>query len=169
MIELVGLGRGVPRKHEAEIGQGIAPPASERPLGGADQRRELAALRRDISDAAGAPLILRVNTTMRHVPSPAADLADIASRAGDAGPRHPHQARAAARARRRGVRGAYRALLRRARRRLARRCSTRRRASSSTRSSASCTVGRTAKDAAIADDIYRHTIDIIARADALGG
>ncbi len=31
------------------------------------------------------------------------------------------------------------------------------------------TVGRTAKDAAIAGDIYRHTMDIIARATALGG
>lgn len=31
------------------------------------------------------------------------------------------------------------------------------------------TVGRTAKDAAIAGDIYRHTIDIISRATALGG
>lgn len=32
-----------------------------------------------------------------------------------------------------------------------------------------CTVGRTAKDAAIAEDIYRHTIDIILRATAEGG
>ena len=32
-----------------------------------------------------------------------------------------------------------------------------------------CTVGRTARDAAIAGDIYRHTIDIILRATALGG
>ena len=32
-----------------------------------------------------------------------------------------------------------------------------------------CTMGRTAKDAAIAADIYHHTIDIISRATALGG
>lgn len=32
-----------------------------------------------------------------------------------------------------------------------------------------CTVGRTAKDAAIVEDIYRHTMRIIARAEALGG
>lgn len=32
-----------------------------------------------------------------------------------------------------------------------------------------CTVGRTAKDAAIVEDIYRHTMQIIARAEALGG
>ena len=32
-----------------------------------------------------------------------------------------------------------------------------------------CTVGRTAKDAAIVEDIYRHTMDIIANATALGG
>ena len=32
-----------------------------------------------------------------------------------------------------------------------------------------CTVGRTAKDAAIAKDIYQHTIEIILRATALGG
>jgi rhamnose utilization protein RhaD (predicted bifunctional aldolase and dehydrogenase)/NAD(P)-dependent dehydrogenase (short-subunit alcohol dehydrogenase family) len=32
-----------------------------------------------------------------------------------------------------------------------------------------CTLGRTAKDAAIAEDIYRHTIDIIQQATALGG
>ena len=32
-----------------------------------------------------------------------------------------------------------------------------------------CTVGRTAKDAAIVEDIYRHTMDIILRATALGG
>jgi rhamnose utilization protein RhaD (predicted bifunctional aldolase and dehydrogenase)/NAD(P)-dependent dehydrogenase (short-subunit alcohol dehydrogenase family) len=31
-----------------------------------------------------------------------------------------------------------------------------------------CTAGRTAKDAAIAEDLYRHTIDIILRAEALG-
>lgn len=32
-----------------------------------------------------------------------------------------------------------------------------------------CTIGRTAKDAAIVEDIYRHTMQIIARAEALGG
>jgi rhamnose utilization protein RhaD (predicted bifunctional aldolase and dehydrogenase)/NAD(P)-dependent dehydrogenase (short-subunit alcohol dehydrogenase family) len=32
-----------------------------------------------------------------------------------------------------------------------------------------CTIGRTAKEAAIAADIYRHTIEIISRATALGG
>ncbi len=32
-----------------------------------------------------------------------------------------------------------------------------------------CTVGRTAKDAAIVRDIYDHTIDVILRAEALGG
>ncbi|HEY4329213.1 MAG TPA: SDR family NAD(P)-dependent oxidoreductase, partial [Phycisphaerae bacterium] len=32
-----------------------------------------------------------------------------------------------------------------------------------------CTVGRSAKEAGIAADIYRHTIDIILRAEALGG
>jgi NAD(P)-dependent dehydrogenase (short-subunit alcohol dehydrogenase family) len=32
-----------------------------------------------------------------------------------------------------------------------------------------CTVGRTVRDAAIAEEIYRHTIDIIQRATALGG
>jgi rhamnose utilization protein RhaD (predicted bifunctional aldolase and dehydrogenase)/NAD(P)-dependent dehydrogenase (short-subunit alcohol dehydrogenase family) len=32
-----------------------------------------------------------------------------------------------------------------------------------------CAIGRTARDAAIAEEIYRHTIDIILRATALGG
>ena len=32
-----------------------------------------------------------------------------------------------------------------------------------------CTIGRTAKDAGIVEDIYRHTMQIIARAEALGG
>lgn len=32
-----------------------------------------------------------------------------------------------------------------------------------------CTIGRTAKDAAIVEDIYRHALRIIARAEALGG
>jgi rhamnose utilization protein RhaD (predicted bifunctional aldolase and dehydrogenase)/NAD(P)-dependent dehydrogenase (short-subunit alcohol dehydrogenase family) len=32
-----------------------------------------------------------------------------------------------------------------------------------------CTIGRTAKDAAIVEDIYRHTMQIIAQATALGG
>lgn len=32
-----------------------------------------------------------------------------------------------------------------------------------------CAVGRTVRDAAIAEDIYRHTIDIVLRATALGG
>jgi rhamnose utilization protein RhaD (predicted bifunctional aldolase and dehydrogenase)/NAD(P)-dependent dehydrogenase (short-subunit alcohol dehydrogenase family) len=32
-----------------------------------------------------------------------------------------------------------------------------------------CTIGRTVRDAAIAEDVYRHTIDVILRATALGG
>lgn len=32
-----------------------------------------------------------------------------------------------------------------------------------------CTIGRTAKEAAIVEDIYRHTMQIVARAEALGG
>src|SRR5688572_14576339 len=55
MIELVGLAEDYLAKHGAKIGKGIAPLASERPLGCADRRLELAELRRAVSGAARAP------------------------------------------------------------------------------------------------------------------
>jgi rhamnose utilization protein RhaD (predicted bifunctional aldolase and dehydrogenase)/NAD(P)-dependent dehydrogenase (short-subunit alcohol dehydrogenase family) len=170
MIELVGLAEDYLAKHVAEIGKSTAPPASERPLMGADGRRELAELRRAVSDAARGPMILRVNdddAALAFATRP--DVADIATR-GPATPDHVIRTKrvpmigrdveeyAASYASYFDEHGdasltmldpAPRVIL--------------------DKDLGLCTVGRTAKDAGIVEDIYRHTMEIIGAATDLGG
>ena len=170
MIELVGLAEDYLAKHGAKIGKSIAPTASERSLGGADRRLELAELRRAVSDAARVPMILRVNdddSARAFATRP--DVADIATR-GPATPDHVIRTKrvpmigrdveeyAASYASYFDEHGdasltmldpAPRVIL--------------------DRDLGLCTVGRTAKDAAIVEDIYRHTMEIIGAATDLGG
>src|SRR5215207_7920712 len=170
MIELVGLAEDYLAKHGAEIGKSIAPPASERPLGRADRRRELAELRRAVSDAARVSMILRVNDDdAARAFATRPDVAEIATR-GPATPDHVIRTKrvpligrdveeyAASYASYFDEHGdasltmldpAPRVLL--------------------DKDLGLCTVGRTAKDAAIVEDIYRHTMEIISTATGLGG
>ena len=81
MIELVALAEEYLAKNGAEVGKGVAPDAGERPIRGADLRREVAELRRAVSGAARAPMILRVNRRRYRAAFAARpDVADIASR-----------------------------------------------------------------------------------------
>jgi NAD(P)-dependent dehydrogenase (short-subunit alcohol dehydrogenase family) len=170
MIELVGLAEDYLAKHGAEIGKSIAPPASDRPLAGADRRRELAELRRAISDAARVPMILQVNDDdAARAFATRPDVAEIATR-GPATPDHVIRTKrvpmigrdveeyAASYASYFDEYGdasltmldpAPRVIL--------------------DKDLGLCTVERTAKDAAIVEDIYRHTMEIITAATDLGG
>jgi rhamnose utilization protein RhaD (predicted bifunctional aldolase and dehydrogenase)/NAD(P)-dependent dehydrogenase (short-subunit alcohol dehydrogenase family) len=168
MIELVGLAEDYLAKHGAKTGRSVTPTAGERPLG--NRRLELAELRRAVSDAAGAPMILRVNDDdSARAFAALPDVADIATR-GPATPDHvirtkrvPMIGRDVA-----GYAESYaryfeehgdsslnmldpapRVIL--------------------DKDLGLCTVGRTAKDAAIVEDIYRHTMEIITAATELGG
>jgi rhamnose utilization protein RhaD (predicted bifunctional aldolase and dehydrogenase)/NAD(P)-dependent dehydrogenase (short-subunit alcohol dehydrogenase family) len=168
MIELATLAENYLAKHHAwelPVAKAV-PPAS--PL-----RVKLAALRRDLSTAMGAPAILATHTdapALAFVQRP--DLAVI-SQQGPATPDH------VIRTKRLPMVGhdlkAYRAAYTDYFMTLA--------AKSDQRLTmldpaprvildpeiGLCTAGRTAKDAAIASDIYHHTLEIIQRATALGG
>jgi rhamnose utilization protein RhaD (predicted bifunctional aldolase and dehydrogenase)/NAD(P)-dependent dehydrogenase (short-subunit alcohol dehydrogenase family) len=170
MIELVGLAEDYLAKHGAEIGKSIAPPASERPLGGADRRREMAELRRALSGAARVPMILRVNDDdAARAFATRPDVAEIATR-GPATPDHVIRTKRVpmigrdveeyvesyasyfdehGNASLTMLDPAPRVIL--------------------DKDLGLCTVGRTAKDAAIVEDIYRHTMEIIGAATGLGG
>ena len=167
MIELVGLAEDYLAKHGATLGKSIAPAAGERSVG---DRRELAGLRRAVSDAAGVPMILRVNdddAALAFARRP--DVADIATQ-GPATPDHvirtkrvpmigrDVEAYAESYASYFDEHGdasltmldpAPRVIL--------------------DQDLGLVTVGRTAKDAGIVEDIYRHTMEIIAAATELGG
>jgi len=168
MIELVGLAEDYLAGQGARIGKSSAPDASERFLGG--QRLELAELRRAVSDAARAPMILRVNdddAALDFATRP--DVAEIATR-GPATPDHVIRTKrvpmigrdvdsyAASYASYFDEHGdasltmldpAPRVIL--------------------DKDLGLCTAGRTAKDAGIVEDIYRHTMEIIGAATELGG
>jgi rhamnose utilization protein RhaD (predicted bifunctional aldolase and dehydrogenase)/NAD(P)-dependent dehydrogenase (short-subunit alcohol dehydrogenase family) len=170
MIELVGLAEDYLSKNGAEMGKSMAPAAGERPLGSADRRGEIAELRRAVSDAARAPMILRVNDDdAARAFATRPDVAEIATN-GPATPDHVIRTKrvpmigrdvdayAAAYARYFDEHGdssltmldpAPRVIL--------------------DADLGLCTVGRTAKDAAIVEDIYRHTMEIITAATVLGG
>lgn len=170
MIELVGLAEDYLAKHGAKIGTSAAPAASERSLGGTERRRELAELRRAVSDAAGVPMILRVNDDdAARAFATRSDLTDIATR-GPATPDHVIRTKrvpmigrdldeyAASYAGYFDEHGdasltmldpAPRVIL--------------------DEDLGLVTVGRTAKDAGIVEDIYRHTMEIITAATDLGG
>lgn len=170
MIELVGLAEDYLAGHGAEIGKGIAPSAGVRPLGGADRRREVAELRRAVSVAARAPMILRVNDDdAARAFAMRPDVADVATR-GPATPDHVIRTKRAPMIGRDvdGYAASY-----------ARYFDEHGDASLTMLDPAPrvildkdlglCTVGRTAKDAGIVEDIYRHTMEIIGSATALGG
>jgi len=170
MIELVGLAEDYLAKHGAKFGKSVAAAGSERSLGCGDRRRELAELRRAVSDAARVPMILRVNDDgAARAFATRPDVADIATR-GPATPDHVIRTKrvpmigrdveeyATSYARYFDEHGdtsltmldpAPRVIL--------------------DKDLGLCTVGRTAKDAAIVEDIYRHTMEIIAAATDLGG
>ncbi len=136
-------------------------------------RTELAALRRAVSDAAGVPMILATHTdvqTLSFAQRP--DIATI-SQQGPATPDHvirtkqlPMLGRDVA-----GYIAAYKRYFEahapRAKQPLTMVDPAPRVALDPELGLA--TIGRTAQDAAIAEDIYRHTIEIISRATALGG
>ena len=168
MIELVGLAEDYLAKQGAKLGNGTAPAAGEQSMG--DRRLEVAELRRTVSDAAGAPMILRTNDDdAARAFAARPDIADIATQ-GPATPDHVIRTKrvpmigrdvdayAASYARYFDEHGdssltmldpAPRVIL--------------------DKDLGLVTVGRTAKDAAIVEDIYRHTMEIIAAATALGG
>lgn len=148
---------------------GPAPTVSATP-GSAPLRREIAELRKQVSDAAGVPMILSVHTdaeTLAFAHRP--DVGKV-SQQGPATPDHVIRTKqkplvgrdveAYVRAYReyfaefdnpslKMLDPAPRVIL--------------------DRELGMATIGRTAKDAAIVEDIYRHTLQIIARAEALGG
>ena len=167
MIELVGLAEDYLARNGAEIGKSSTPPANERSV---VDRRELAELRRAVSAAARAPMILRVNdddAALDFATRP--DVADVATR-GPATPDHVIRTKrvpmigrdietyAASYASYFDEHGdasltmldpAPRVIL--------------------DKDLGLCTAGRTAKDAGIVEDIYRHTMEIIGAATELGG
>ena len=170
MIDLVGLAEDYLAKHGAKTAKGATPAARERHLGGAERRLELAELRRAVSDAARVPMILRANDDdAARAFATRPDVADIATR-GPATPDHVIRTKrvpmigrnveeyAASYASYFDEHGdasltmldpAPRVIL--------------------DPDLGLVTVGRTAKDAGIVEDIYRHTMEIIAASTGLGG
>jgi rhamnose utilization protein RhaD (predicted bifunctional aldolase and dehydrogenase)/NAD(P)-dependent dehydrogenase (short-subunit alcohol dehydrogenase family) len=168
MIELVGLAEDYLAKNGAKLGQSSAPAASERPLDGG--RLEVAELRRAVSDAAGAPMILRVNDDeAARAFATRPDVAEIATR-GPATPDHVIRTKRVPMIGR-DVEGYAKSY--------ARYFDEHGDASLTMLDPAPrvildkdlgfVTVGRTAKDAGIVEDIYRHTMEIIGAATQLGG
>jgi rhamnose utilization protein RhaD (predicted bifunctional aldolase and dehydrogenase)/NAD(P)-dependent dehydrogenase (short-subunit alcohol dehydrogenase family) len=167
MIELVSRAEEYLRQHHA---WNVHPPTVAQPPPPL-MRREIAALRREISLAAGAPMILRT-----HGDAPCLAFArrpDVAklSQRGAATPDHvirtknlpmvgrdvPAFCNAYARYFEKHAAGRSLTMLDPAPRVIL------------DPDLGLCVAGRTAKDAVIAGDIYRQTIDIILRAEALGG
>ena len=167
MIELVGLAEDYLARNGAEIGKSSTPPANERSV---VDRRELAELRRAVSDAAGAPMILRVNdddAALAFATRP--DVAEIATR-GPATPDHVIRTKRVPMIGRdvEGYAASYASyfdehgddsltMLDPAPRVIL------------DKDLGLITVGRTAKDAGIVEDIYRHTMEIVAAATELSG
>jgi len=168
MIELVTLAESYLTKHQTWELKSPAPVSAPRPA-----RLEIAALRKEISAAMGGPAILAVQgTAAGHAFARRPDVATI-SQQGPATPDHvirtkriPMLGRDVA-----AFHAAYRvyfdACAAKAGRKLVMLDPAPRVLLDA--ELGLCTMGRTAKDAAIAADIYHHTIDIISRASALGG
>jgi rhamnose utilization protein RhaD (predicted bifunctional aldolase and dehydrogenase)/NAD(P)-dependent dehydrogenase (short-subunit alcohol dehydrogenase family) len=171
MIELVTLAEGYLAKRGAWNPASAERPGDFAPESGAKTlRADIAALRKAVSDTAGSPMILSIHDDAEALAFAArADVGKISQR-GPATPDHvirtkqiPMLGRNVA-----GYASAYREYFREL-------------------GNASLTmldpaprvildpelglgtIGRTAKDAAIVEDIYRHTMQIIAQATALGG
>ncbi len=175
MVDLVTLAENYLAKQKAwtPAAPVAQPPDAPSEASAKEGRIEIAALRREISAALGAPAILAIHrdaTTLAFARRP--DLAAIAQQ-GPATPDHvirtkriPMLGRDVA-----AFRAAYEAYFKTC-------AATARRPLVMLDPAPRVlldpelglgTIGRTAKDAAIAADIYRHTIDIISRATALGG
>jgi rhamnose utilization protein RhaD (predicted bifunctional aldolase and dehydrogenase)/NAD(P)-dependent dehydrogenase (short-subunit alcohol dehydrogenase family) len=160
MIDLVTLAEQYLAKHHAWAVEPAAGPAPTRPL-----RREIATLRREVSQLANGPVILTTDAGATFARR--ADVAAI-SQQGPATPDHVIRTKRVPLVGRdvNGYAQAYRdyfaahahgtlAMLDPAPRVIL------------DAELGLCTVGRTGKDAAIAADIYRHTVEIILRATAL--
>lgn len=168
MIELVGLGEA----HLQAAGAWHLPAPSGDP-GPAPPRVETAELRRDVAAAAGFPLVLRTERDARTLGfARRPDVAELCQQ-GPATPDH------VIRTKRRPLLGRDVAAFADAYRAEFARCAARAGEPKTMLDSAPrvvldpelglVTAGRTAKDAAIAAEIYRHTMDIQERAALLGG
>ena len=168
MIELVTLAEAYLAKNKAWELKSPAPASPPRPA-----RLEIAALRKEISAAMGGPAILAVQgTAAGHAFARRPDAATI-SQQGPATPDHvirtkriPMLGRDVA-----AFRAAYQAYFDACAAQAGRKLVMLDPAPRVLLDAdlGLCTMGRTAKEAAIAADIYHHTIDIISRATALGG
>ncbi len=168
MIELVTLAEAYLAKNKAWELKSPAPASPPRPA-----RLEIAALRKEISSAMGGPAILAVQgTAAGHAFARRPDVATI-SQQGPATPDHvirtkriPMLGRDVA-----AFRAAYQAYFDACAAQAGRKLVMLDPAPRVLLDAdlGLCTMGRTAKEAAIAADIYHHTIDIISRATALGG
>ncbi len=168
MIELVTLAEAYLAKNKAWELKSPAPASPPRPA-----RLEIAALRKEISSAMGGPAILAVQgTAAGHAFARRPDAATI-SQQGPATPDHvirtkriPMLGRDVA-----AFRAAYQAYFDACAAQAGRKLVMLDPAPRVLLDAdlGLCTMGRTAKEAAIAADIYHHTIDIISRATALGG
>jgi len=167
MIELVSMAEEYLQRKKAWH---VAPPAAQ-PAGA--KRQEIAALRRAISDQAGFPLVLRVNDSAKFAAY--AQRKDVAklSQQGPATPDHvlrtkpfPMLGRDVA-----GYASKYREYFERfssaAKEKKTMLDAAPRMALDPALGFAAA--GRTARDTAIVEELYDHTIDVILRAEALGG
>lgn len=173
MIQLVTMAEDYLAAHHA---WSISPPSAREqvPEPAALDRRELAALRREVSEAAGVPMILATHRDPHCLDfARRADIQRIA-RQGPATPDHvirtkrlPLVGRDVA-----GYVEEYQRYFAEHAPEIERHSQALTMLDPAPRvildpALGMCTVGRTANDAAIAEDIYRHTIDIILRAEAL--
>jgi rhamnose utilization protein RhaD (predicted bifunctional aldolase and dehydrogenase)/NAD(P)-dependent dehydrogenase (short-subunit alcohol dehydrogenase family) len=169
MIELVSMAEAYLQKQKAwHVG------ASVKPVGGpAFERQEVAKLRRAISDQAGVPMVLRVNDSDRFLAFAQRPDVEKLAMQGPATPDHvirtkpfPMLGRDVT-----GYAKQYRAYFERlsaqAKEKKAMLDAAPRMALDPQLGFVAA--GRTAKDAAIVEELYDHTMDVILRAEALGG
>jgi rhamnose utilization protein RhaD (predicted bifunctional aldolase and dehydrogenase)/NAD(P)-dependent dehydrogenase (short-subunit alcohol dehydrogenase family) len=167
MVKLVGMAEDYLKAKRAWA---VSPP---QPKPAAVKREEIATLRRAISDSAGAPMIVRVNDAPKYLGFAQHPEAKRIAQQGPATPDHvirtkpvPMLGRDVA-----VFEKGYRAYFERhapgAKEKKAMLDAAPRMALDPQLGLAS--VGRTARDAAIVEELYDHTIDVILRAEALGG
>jgi rhamnose utilization protein RhaD (predicted bifunctional aldolase and dehydrogenase)/NAD(P)-dependent dehydrogenase (short-subunit alcohol dehydrogenase family) len=169
MIELVSMAEEYLARKKAWH---LALPRVEKPAG-AFTREEIAKLRRAISDEAGLPMVLRVNHTDKFLGFAQRSDVEKLSQQGPATPDHVIRTKpfpmigrdVAAYARR--YRDYFERLSAKAKERKTMLDAAPRMVLD--RELGFAAVGRTAKDAAIVEELYDHTIEVILRAQALGG
>jgi rhamnose utilization protein RhaD (predicted bifunctional aldolase and dehydrogenase)/NAD(P)-dependent dehydrogenase (short-subunit alcohol dehydrogenase family) len=167
MVRLVGMAEDYLRAKRA---WDVSPPQPKPAVAG---REEIAALRRAISDSAGAPMIVRVNDSPRFLGFAQHPEAKRIAQQGPATPDHvirtkplPMLGRDVA-AFAQGYRAYFERHAPKAKEKKTILDTAPRMALDPALGLAS--VGRTARDAAIVEELYDHTIDVILRAEALGG